>query len=385
MITKEELELKLEDTKLQINQKLEETKDSFLEKKSELNQKLEETKDTILEKKTEFNQKLEENKKIINDQIELTKLQVEKKIADTKYEIDQKIIETPLNDYHNLSAYANQVRLPFLKSLMPYMYQVTHNFFFLQLKQALHISKIPVIYVDTPLDDRIPFIPEKVNIYMDFVPFFLRPILMLSLRVSTKKSAKIEEDFMKMLSQMYRNTASIYRFCMTTTHRPKYFKGKFKTIHAFDPHLLCVPSLHVTICTVTYAYYKSLRGKSILPEQELEDRIAEIRSYAIQIIESVLFVKQHSVNCIPAAIYMVTATTPEGFFTADDAHELINSIFLQCSEMPSDLRTDVVNHFLNFFDRCYEENKTAQHWQDPIKNWLIQHAKETNQPLKVKA
>jgi len=334
--------------------------------------------------KAELGQKLEDSKKEINFQLELTKLQVEKKLADTKYEIDQKIIETPLNDYHNLAAYANQVRLPFLKSLIPYMYQVTHNFFFLQMKRALHLSRIPVIYVDTPLDDKIPFIPEKVNIYMDFVPFFLRPILMLSLRINTKESAQLEENFMKILSQMYKNTASIYRFCMTTTHRPKYYKGKFKTIHAFDPHLLCVPSLHVTICTVTYAYYKSLRGKNILPEQELEDRIAEIRSYAIQIIESVLFVKQHSVNCIPAAIYMVTVTTPDSFFSSEDAHEFIDSIFLHCPEMPSDLREEVITHFKNFYDRCYEENKTSKNWQDPLKNWLIQHAKETNQPLKYK-
>lgn len=345
MIQKEEIELKLSDTKNQINHKL------------------------------------EESKKELNDQLEFTKLQVEKKMADTKYEINQKIIETPLNDYHSLVAYANQFRLPFLKSLIPYMYQVTHNFFFLQLKRAMHLSRTPVIYVDTPLDDKIPFIPEKVNVYMDFVPFFLRPILMLSLRINKKKSAEVEKDFMKILSEMYKNTASIYRFCMTTTHRPKYFKGKFKTIHAFDPHLLCVPSLHVTICTVTYAYYKSLRGKNILPEKELEDRIAEIRSYAIQIIESVLFVKQHSVNCIPAAIYMVSVTTPEGFFTKEDAHEFIDSIFLHCPEMPADLRVEVVNHFKNFYNQRYEENKTAEHWQDPLKNWLIQHAKETNQKL----
>lgn len=329
--------------------------------------------------KEEIEQKIEDSKQEINFKIELTKLQVEKKIADTKYELDQKFIEKPLNDYHNLAAYANQIRLPFLKSLMPYLFQVSHNFFFLQLNRVLHFSKTPIIYVDTPLDDKIPFIPEKVNIYMDFVPFFLRPILMMALRIDPKQTVKLEKSFMNLLSQMYKNTASIYRFCMTTTHRPKYYKGKFKTIHAFDPHLLCVPSLHVTICTVTYAYYKSLRGKGLLPEDELESRIEEIRSYAIQIIESVLFVKQHSVNCIPAAIYMVTVTTPENFFNEKDAHELIESIFLHCPEMSSELRIEVINHFRNFYDRCYEESKTAKRWQDPLKNWLIQHAKETNQ------
>lgn len=354
------------------------------EKKIKINKKIEDERNHILEKKEEIDSRLEEKRKIINDHLEATKIQIENKVIETKNEIDQKIIDKPLNDYHNLAAYVNQIRLPFLKSLVPYLFQVSHNFFFLQLKRALNLTRIPIIYVDTPLDEKIPFIPEKVNIYMDFVPFFLRPILMLSLRIKTKQSAELEKDFMKILSDMYKNTASIYRFCMTTTHRPKYYKGKFGSIHAFDQHLLCLPSLHVTICTVTYAYYKSLRGKGILPEQELEDRIAEIRSYAIQIIESVLFVKQHSVNCIPAAIYMVTVTTPDDFFTVEDAHELINSIFMQCHQMPSDLRTEVINHFMNFYDRCYEESKNSESWQEPIKNWLIQHAKETNQSLATK-
>ncbi len=321
-------------------------------------------------------------KEELNFQLEMAKLQVEKKIADTKCDINQKIIDTPLNDYHNLAAYANQIRLPFLKSLIPYLFQVSHNFFFLQLKRVLHLSRTPIIYVDTPLDSKIPFVPEKIKIYMDFIPFFLRPILMLSLRIDTKKSAKLDENFMKLISQMYRNTASIYNFCMTTTHRPKYFKGKFKTIHAFDPHLLCVPSLHVTLCTVTYAYYKSLLGKDVLPEEELKERISEIRSYAIQIIESVLFVKQHSVNCIPAAIYMVSVTTPENFFTEEDAYELIDSIFLHSPEMSAGLREEVVTYFKAFFKRCYEENKTSEHWQDPLKNWLVEFAKNTNQKIK---
>jgi len=357
MITKEEIEQKIEARKEVIEQKLEDKKE-------------------IIE------QKLEDKKEEINFQIELTKLQMEKKIADTKYEINQRIIDKPLNDYHNLAAYANQIRLPFFKSLVPFLFQVSHNFFFLQLKRVLHFSRTPIIYVDTPLDYRIPFVPEKISIYMDFIPFFLRPILMLSLRMDTKKSAKLDENFMKLISQMYRNTASIYNFCMTTTHRPKYYKGKFATIHIFDPHLLCVPSLHVTLCTVTYAYYKSLRGKDILPEQELEDRIAEIRSYAIQIIESVLFVKQHSVNCIPAAIYMVTVTTPENFFNEEDAYELIDSIFLHSPEMPEDLREEVITHFKNFYKRCYEESKTSEHWQDPLKNWLVEYAKSTNQKIR---
>lgn len=261
---------------------------------------------------------------------------------------------------------------------------ILRDFFFLQMAQALHITKRPVIYVDTELDEKIPFTPSYVKTYMSFVPYFIKPMSYIVKRLGIKKAAPYLKLFLGYLTLLYKSASSIYRFSMTTTHRPRYFKKlKFITIHLFDPHLLCVPSLHVAIASGTYAWFRQFFKTGIIPQKEAESHLEEIKKQAIAIIESVLLVKQHSVNCIPTALYMITSTMNKSFFTPEDATLFINSFFNTTPEISPETRKELQDYFAYMYERIYTEKYYNSNWQDSIKHWLLEYAEKTGQKINV--
>ncbi|MDR0664728.1 MAG: hypothetical protein LBF86_04305 [Helicobacteraceae bacterium] len=67
------------------------------------------------------------------------------------------------------------------------------NFFFLQYKAVLFPGRIPVASVDHPLDAKIPFIPRWVDIYLDFVAFWIRILGFLLSRYGRRALAPVKE------------------------------------------------------------------------------------------------------------------------------------------------------------------------------------------------
>ena len=266
-----------------------------------------------------------------------------------------------------------------------FIFNVTHNFFFLQQRQVLHLSHRPVINVQTDLDDKIPFEPSKVNTYLGFIPFFVRPFDMVIKRMGYKAASPYINQNLALLSKTYKSASSIYRFSMTTTSRPHYMEdAAFKAIHAADPHLLCVPSLHVSICAVTYSWYKAFFAKvpeGIFSKEEADRRLSEIKERALAIIESVLFVKQHSVNCIPTALYMITAVFGKDFFSAKDAVNFIEELFKNSTEIDPKTRKEILDYFTSLYEQNLLENSFNDTWQESIKRWLTAYAEKTGQAL----
>ena len=269
-----------------------------------------------------------------------------------------------------------------------FIFSVIHNFFFLQQRQVLHLTHRPVINVETELDEKIPFTPVKVNTYLGFIPFFVKPFDMMIKRMGYKAASPYINDNLAVLTKTYKSASSIYRFSMTTTNRPDYREdAAFKAIHAADPHLLCVPSLHVAICAVTYAWYKRFFEsvkEGVFSREEADRRLEEIKLQAIKIIESVLFVKQHSVNCIPTAFYMITAVFGSDFFSARDAVDFIEELFNSSQEIDAETRREITEYFTALYERTLLENSFNDSWQDSIKNFLTDFARKTGQNCKFK-
>jgi len=259
---------------------------------------------------------------------------------------------------------------------------IIKDFFLLQWGEKLHIKKIPVITVDTEIDNKIPFSPDHVTDYMSFVPFLLDPFDMFKKRLGYKAASVPMNQYLQLLSDIYSNAAKIYKFCMTTTLRPKYLKEqKFRAIHFFDPHLLCVPSIHVAIAVGTYFWFAQLCKTNILPQEEAEKRLAEIKKQAILIIESVLFVKQHSVNCVPMALYMLSSTKDSSFLTPMDASQLIDELFKNTDEISPEDKILITEHFHYMYERAFLESEYSDNWETAIKHWLITHAQESGQEI----
>ncbi len=188
---------------------------------------------------------------------------------------------------------------------------VTRFFFFPQF-QTLFLARFrpakarPVVSVDHPLDKDIPFRPEHVQLYLSFIPLWLKSCAELY-RLRGRKALPAMRDYFTFIGDLYREAAEIYLTCQSTTARPNYKKGPFRLIHISDPHLHCVPSLHVMLVAANYYWMAKIYKEWGLTCRRSRENLDWFWEQALSISESVLFIKQHSVNCIPAALFMLSS------------------------------------------------------------------------------
>ncbi len=269
-------------------------------------------------------------------------------------------------------------RLKSAKVLFRFLRTVVRDFFWLQFSVKWRFKTIPVLDVSHPLDELIPFTPGKVKIYLNFTNFWIRPMTFLFRRLGVKKALPYCIEYLSLIETAYANAAKVYRFCMTTTQRPDYkTDAAFKMIHAFDPHLLCVPSLHVAIVILSSVYYADVFKNDDFTEEERKTYTAELREGARRIIESVLYVKQHSVNCIPAAMYMMLYVL-KNRFTISAGIDIINSLFADDETLSDPDKKKISAHIHFMFERLLLEGANENDWTVPVKRWLKSYARSKN-------
>lgn len=270
--------------------------------------------------------------------------------------------------------------LPFrwssLKSLCGYLYTVVTKFFWLQFSVKLGLRKIPVLPVDNALDKKVPFNPLKVPIYLDFIHFWVRPMVFIINKYGTKKAVPYCAKFFAIIDKSYQEAARIYSFRMSTTDRPmckvdKSVQRHFNTIRTVDPHYLCVPSLHIAIVVLAYTFFRQTFKELEMDNKEQDFYNAELYRGALDIAETVLYVKQHSVNCIPAALFMMTNLIPE-YFKAEDARIFINDLFKDCTDIQPEDKINIHNHIKNMYENLLQE-KSDKDWTEPVKNWIVNY------------
>jgi hypothetical protein len=96
---------------------------------------------------------------------------------------------------------------------------------------------------------------------------------------------------------------------------------------------------------------------------------SQLYARAVEIAETVLYVKQHSVNCIPAALYMMTRITPE-LFTIEDGVDFINSLFRSAEDISQEDKNAIREHIQFMFERLVLEGTTESDWVSPVEHWL---------------
>lgn len=189
---------------------------------------------------------------------------------------------------------------------------VLWDFFIAQFHPFKRKSKRqPVAQIDHPLDKNIPFTPEWVHIYLDFIKLWVFGVVWMR-RYFGPKAMKHIYAIINDMKKLYNTASEVYLQCQSTTIRPPKVKG-FGAIHATDPHLHCLPSLHVMIVIYTGFFFPKVIEK-IAAEVECTDDFTEennhFRKQALLITESILYVKQHSINCIPAAFFTLKNLFP---------------------------------------------------------------------------
>ena len=246
---------------------------------------------------------------------------------------------------------------------------VIHKFFFLQYWQKLHITHYPIKNVDNLLDYKVPFVPEEVSTYMKFINFWIRPMSMLMHRFGYHSGSALSGEYLSYIKLAYNEAYKMYTTSLTTTRRPESDNKGIKSIQAADPHYLCVPSLHISIACLTYSFYKMLFERENFTQEEKEKWEKEFLNDALDICESVLYVKQHSVNCIPAAMYMLTKIMPE-LFSAEDAVFFIDNLFKNAPDVSAQDAQEIHEYIIFMFERFLLEGTYSEEWHNPIARWL---------------
>lgn len=275
----------------------------------------------------------------------------------------------------DVGIFLSYILVPFhistLKTLLCYLKTVLNEFFLLQFKVKWGWKKISIVQVSDVIDADIPFLPEKSDIYLDFINFWVRCLNFVILRFGRKKSIPHLAGFMTILTRTYHEAAGIYKTRMSTTPRPPAGNNKnMKTIHRIDPHLLCVPSLHICVVVLTYTFFTNVFRQEAMPQEEQEQYSKELWDGAVEIAETVLYVKQHSVNCIPAALYMMTHLLKDQF-TIQDAINFIDCLFVDTSHIPAEGSQTIRNHIHYMFDRLLLEGCNEEDWSIPVLRWLM--------------
>jgi hypothetical protein len=252
-----------------------------------------------------------------------------------------------------------------LKSIM-------YNFFFLQYKAALLPGRIPVTPVDHPLDEYIPFTPKWVAVYLDFVAYWVRMIGFLFTQYG-RRAVEPVKDFVESMGKLYAFAAEVYAENLSTTSRPRYYsRPRFLLIHIFDPHLMCVPSLHVMVVIRTYTKFRAII-RSLGEEARFAAQINETRRSALAITEAILYVKQHSVNCVSAAMYAMSCFE-HALFPEEEAGGFAADLFTGpgSPEESKAIRAYIIEKYRQF----REEGKRGKDWRGPLLRFLKNPAKK---------
>jgi hypothetical protein len=183
--------------------------------------------------------------------------------------------------------------------------------------------------VDHELDAKIPFNPDWIAVYLDFAAFWIR-ILGFLLKRYRERAEPGLRDFLDSMGRLYAFAGEVYGKNLSTTKRPFYIRRpRFLLIHAFDPHLMCVPSLHVMVVIRAYTKFADLISSLEPPGGGADDtaaRVKAVKRRAQDITEAILYVKQHSVNCVAAAMYAMTRFE-ERLFPREEAEDFLAGIF----------------------------------------------------------
>lgn len=180
------------------------------------------------------------------------------------------------------------------------------KFFLYQFQTVLFPKTRPVVNVDHPLDENIPFEPSWVGLYNTFTTFWMKSAGWL-LKTFGKEAVDDIAAFTRDIALLYDAAGDVYGKCQSTTNRPKVIADfNFIVIHIFDPHLHCIPSLHVMVCAYTGFMTSEIIKKHADDPSKYQAELDWLYKNSLEIIESVLLVKQHSVNCISAGYFMTS-------------------------------------------------------------------------------
>ena len=201
-----------------------------------------------------------------------------------------------------------------------------NHFFLPQYHSLLWPGRRLVATLSHPLDRDIPFRPREVVAYLGYMSFWFKTLRWFYDRIGKAALPDILRSMDEVL-QLYREAGAIYRRCQSTTSTRAPLPGHayFALIYLVDPHLACIPSLHILlIChnEIGAAHILRRHGLSAGENREFLDAV---REEAKRITEAVLLVKQHSVVDVAPTLFLLTALFPN--FRREEVRDFVGRLF----------------------------------------------------------
>jgi len=195
--------------------------------------------------------------------------------------------------------------------------------------------------IEHPLDALVPVRYEAIDTYLGFVQMWISALSYIRRREGRRFNGAII-DFMTGLERCYVDAALVYGQCLSTTRRPEQAPNlRLAFVYAVDPHLFCVPSLHVLVVCYTYQKLADILFESGLSAAYAVE-LAALRNRATAITESILYVRQHSVNCIPTALSMLSVIVPS--YDQKESLDFLNTLFASDASIAPEDRNDMVDY-----------------------------------------
>ncbi len=185
--------------------------------------------------------------------------------------------------------------------------------------------RVPVALVSHPLDREIPYDTGVSGLYLDFVQSWMRMLSWL-FRQKGRKALPPVRRFIREMTRFYREAAWIYNRHKSTTPRPPAGRNPLtRIIHRADPHLHCIPSLHVIIVCTTWLRFDPMARELNIPPEVRIPQEAYLRRHALDITDAILLMKQHSLNCIASSLFFLHHFLPQ--FTDKTAEAITEDLF----------------------------------------------------------
>jgi hypothetical protein len=186
------------------------------------------------------------------------------------------------------------------------------HFFLPQYRSLLWPRHRRVATLAHPLDRYIPFRPREVVTYLGYIAFYFKTLRWFYDRLGPAALPDIRESMDEVLL-LYREAGAVYRSCQSTTstRAPLPRHPYFAVIYLLDPHLACIPSLHILLICYNHLGAARILRRHGLRGEEAERLLEAVRSEARRITEAILLVKQHSLVDLAPTLFLLTALFPE--------------------------------------------------------------------------
>jgi vacuolar-type H+-ATPase subunit H len=122
--------------------------------------------------------------------------------------------------------------------------------------------------------------------------------------------------------------------------------------------------------------YTQLREtlKKLGEEENRSSEIEEARQRALEITEAVLYIKQHSINCISAAMYAMSCF--DDLFPPEEAEQFARDLFVDSDQISKEDAEAIREHILSLYRQFLDQGQNSSSWEMPLLDFLASQPKK---------